>query len=234
MAGFKIETHLHTPIISPCGRLTPEELVEGYLREGFSAITVTDHFHPDAFRHARIDPAGKDALQGYLEGYRSVCRAAEGTPLRVYLGAELRFRGCGNDYLLYGFSQALLERPEEVWAMGIVRFSELARADGALLVQAHPFRDYCLPVAPYLLDGVEAVNRHDVHANRNRLAVEYALRYGLRMTGGSDCHHPEDVGRGGIEADWLPESSMELAKLLREGSFRILGNDSGYDLEDRR
>ena len=227
--GCKIETHLHTPVISPCGVLTPQELVEGYLQAGFSAITVTDHFHADAFRHAGIDPAGEGAFQAFLEGYRQVCRAAEGTPLRVYYGAELRFRGCGNDYLLYGFPEELLERPEEIWAMGIVRFSELAREAGALLIQAHPYRAYCLPVDPYLIDGVEGVNRHDVHANHNDLAVAYGRRYGLRITGGSDCHLPEDVGRGGIEADWLPADSMDLARLLREGAYRILGDDSGLN-----
>jgi hypothetical protein len=227
--GYKIETHLHTPVISPCGVLTPQELVEGYLKAGFSAITVTEHFHADAFRHAGIDPAGEGTFQAFLEGYRQVCRAAEGTSLRVYYGAELRFRGCGNDYLLYGFPHELLAKPEEVWAMGIVRFSELAREAGALLIQAHPYRAYCLPVDPYLIDGVEGVNRHDVHANHNDLAVAYGRRYGLRITGGSDCHHPADVGRGGIEADWLPEDSMDLARLLRAGDYRILGDDSGLN-----
>ena len=227
--GYKIETHLHTPVISPCGVLTPQELVEGYLKAGFSAITVTEHFHADAFRHAGIDPAGEGTFQAFLEGYRQVCRAAEGTPLRVFYGAELRFRGCGNDYLLYGFPHELLAKPEEVWAMGIVRFSELAREAGALLIQAHPYRAYCLPVDPYLIDGVEGVNRHDVHANRNDLAVAYGRRYGLRITGGSDCHHPADVGRGGIEAEWLPEDSMDLARLLRAGDYRILGDDSGLN-----
>ena len=227
--GYKIETHLHTPVISPCGVLTPQELVEGYLKAGFSAITVTEHFHADAFRHAGIDPAGEGTFQAFLEGYRQVCRAAEGTPLRVYYGAELRFRGCGNDYLLYGFPHELLAKPEEVWAMGIVRFSELAREAGALLIQAHPYRAYCLPVDPYLIDGGEGVNRHDVHANHNDLAVAYGRRYGLRITGGSDCHHPADVGRGGIEAEWLPEDSMDLARLLRAGDYRILGDDSGLN-----
>ena len=227
--GYKIETHLHTPAISPCGVLTPQELVEGYLKAGFSAITVTDHYHADAFRHAGIDPAGEGTFQAFMEGYRQVCRAAEGTPLRVYYGAELRFRGCGNDYLLYGFPHELLAKPEEVWAMGIVRFSELAREAGALLIQAHPYRAYCLPVDPYLIDGVEGVNRHDVHANHNDMAVAYGRRYGLRITGGSDCHHPADVGRGGIEADWLPEDSMDLARLLRAGDYRILGDDSGLN-----
>ena len=227
--GYKIETHLHTPAISPCGVLTPRELVEGYLQAGFSAITVTDHFHADAFRHGGIDMAGEGAFQAYLEGYRQVCRAAEGTGLRVYYGAELRFRGCGNDYLLYGFPEELLAKPAEVIAMGIVKFSAMAREAGAFLVQAHPYRDYCLPVDPYLIDAVEAVNRHDVHANHNDWAVTYGRRYGLRLTGGSDCHHAEDVARGGIEADWLPKDSMDLARLLREGAYRILGDDSGLN-----
>jgi len=37
------------------------------------------------------------------------------------------------------------------------------------------------------------------------------------------------VGRGGIEADWLPEDSMDLARLLRAGDYRILGDDSGLN-----
>ena len=228
--GYKIETHLHTSVVSPCGQLTPKQLVEGYLAAGYAAITVTDHFNPDAFRHIGVDPSSEGALDALLEGYRQVKKCAEGTALRVYCGAELRFRGCGNDYLLYGFPEELLARPAEVWAMGIVRFSELAREAGAFLVQAHPYRDYCLPVDPQLLDGVEAVNRHDVHQNRNRLAISYARRYGLIMTGGSDCHDPEDVGRGGIEAEFLPEDSFDLVRLLRRGEYRILGNDSGLEL----
>ena len=76
---------------------------------------------------------------------------------------------------------------------------------------------------------MEAVNRHDVHANHNDWAVTYGRRYGLRLTGGSDCHHLADVARGGIEADWLPKDSMELARLLREGAYKILGDDSGLN-----
>ena len=81
-----------------------------------------------------------------------------------------------------------------------------------------------------MIDGVEAVNRHDCHPNRNDLSIDFARRYGLLMTGGTDCHDPEDIGMGGIDADYLPKDSMELAKLLREGSFKILGNDTNYIL----
>ena len=227
MAGYKIETHLHTPIISPCGRLTPEQLVEGYLQAGFSAITVTDHYHSDAFHHAGIDPEGKDTFHAFLEGYRAVCRAAEGTPLRVYYGAELRFRGCGNDYLLFGFPEELLQNPQEVWAMGIVRFSELARSAGALLIQAHPYRTGCRIADHRFLDGVEVLNMNPdhLHHNDNHKTLAYAQRWPeLIRTSGSDCHQTHHLGRGGIIADWLPKDDHEFAQLLRSKNCELIGS----------
>ena len=228
---YKIETHLHTPVISPCGRLTPEELVLGYKAAGYAAITVTDHYKTAAFRYAGIDldtPGSK--LDAFLEGYRQVKAIGDREGIMVYYGAEIQFFENDNDYLLFGFSPELLADAKSVCAMGIAKFSDLARADGALLLQAHPFRKRCVPVAPHLIDGVEAVNRHDCQPNRNDLSIDFARRYGLLMTGGTDCHDPEDIGMGGIDADYLPKDSMELAKLLREGSFKILGNDTNYIL----
>ena len=224
---YKIETHLHTTLISPCAVLSPEALVMGYKEAGYAAITVTDHYKAYAFAWTGIDIATPgDKLCAFLEGYRAVKKVADREGLKVYYGAELQFHENDNDYLLYGFSDELLSNPKAVIGSGIAKFSEFARRDGALLIQAHPFRNRCVPVAPHLIDGVEAVNRHDCHQNRNELAIEYAKRYQLRMTGGADCHGPEDIGRGGIDADYLPEDSMEFAKLLRSGNFTILGAEN--------
>lgn len=221
---FKIETHLHTPYISPCGRLTAEQLVMGYKAAGYSALTVTDHYKPAAFRHAGIDlDAPGNKLHAFLEGYRRVKEIADREGMTVYYGAEIQFFENDNDYLVYGFSEDLLADPKKICSMSIADFSQLAREDGALLIQAHPYRKHCVPVDPYLLDGVEAVNRHDCHPNRNELAIAFADRYSLLKTGGTDCHDPEDVGIGGIEAAWLPKDSMELAQLLRSGDFKIRG-----------
>ncbi len=223
---YKIETHLHTPYISPCGRLTAQQLVEGYRAAGYAALTVTDHYKPEAFRYAGVDlEAPGSKLEAFLEGYRRVKEQADRVNMRTYYGAEIQFFENDNDYLLFGFSPELLADPKTVCAMGIVEFSRLAREDGALLLQAHPFRKHCVPVAPYLIDGVEAVNRHDCHPNRNDLATAFADRYGLLKTGGTDCHDPEDVGVGGIASEVLPADSMELARILRSGNFRILGRE---------
>ncbi len=214
---YKIETHLHTPAVSPCGCVAPEELVRRYKAAGYAAVTVTDHFRLDYFKQADRD------LHTFLEGYRQVRELADRVGLMTYYGAELQFAENTNEYLLYGFSDQLLADPERICRMGISAFSELARQDGALLIQAHPFRRGSVPVAPYLVDGVEAVNRHEVHDNRNHLAVAYADRYGMLKISGDDFHDPEDRCIAGIEADWLPGDSVELAGLLRSGRFRLLG-----------
>jgi len=221
---YKIETHLHTPDISRCAILSPEQLVEGYHAAGYAALTVTNHYNRRSFQNSKIDPInGEHQLYDFLIGYRRVKELADKVGMKTYYGAELKFDENNNEYLLFGFSDDLLSRGEDIFTMGIVEFSRLARQDGALLIQAHPFRRPCVPVAPELLDGVEIANRHDKHNNRNDLATAFCQKYHLIGTGGSDCHEPEDVGNGGILSPILPEDSMELAQLLRSGNFSLLG-----------
>ncbi len=217
---FKIETHLHTTTISPCGRVTPEEIVRRYYEADYHGLVVTDHYRLDVFEKLKD---AENKLHAFLEGYRQVKYYADRVGIKTYYGAELQFSENHNDYLLFGFSDALMADPEKVCRIGVAAFSELAREDGALLIQAHPFRNGCVPVAPYLLDGVEAINRHDKHTNRNELATAYADRYGMLKTSGGDFHDSEDICVAGIAVDRLPNNSMELAKLLHSGDFQLLG-----------
>ncbi len=215
---FKIETHLHTPVISPCARVNVPELVRRYTEAGYAGVVVTDHYQLNVFQF----DTPSDKLQDFLEGYRQFKQEADRVGLMTYYGAELCFTENSNHYLLYGFSDELLADPKKICTMGIAAFSELARKDGALLIQAHPFRRGCVPVAPHLVDGIEAINRHDIHANHNDLAWELAQRYGMLKTSGDDFHDPEDRCIAGIGVDALPKDSMELAKLIRSGNFALL------------
>ncbi len=89
---YKIELHLHTPVISPCGRVEPEEIVKRYKEAGYAGITVTDHFRMDVFK--TIAPS----VAAFLEGYRQVKEIADRAGLMTYYGAELQFTENGNDY----------------------------------------------------------------------------------------------------------------------------------------
>ncbi|MBQ3725015.1 MAG: PHP domain-containing protein, partial [Oscillospiraceae bacterium] len=172
---YKIEPHLHTTHVSRCGRLEAKEIVAGYKAAGYSALIVTDHFNRTTFDYLGIDPAGKsDRIGAFLEGYRRVREEGERQGLRVFKGAELRFDECENDYLLYGWANELLAEPEEIFRMGIAAFSPIARGQGALLIQAHPYRHGCTPAIARYLDGVEVYNANPRHDSRDALAVHYA------------------------------------------------------------
>ena len=220
---YRIATHLHTTYISRCGWLGAEAIMKYYTACGYDAICVTDHYNRECFDYAEIDlttPGSK--TQAFLQGYHRLKREAEKYNIRVYAGAELRFDGSDNDYLLYGFHDELLADPDRVMREGLAAFAPQYRADGALLVQAHPFRKKCTPAPAEYLDGIEVLNLNPRHDSHNDLALAYAKEHHLIMTAGSDCHRPGDQGTTGILSDTLPEDSFGLADLLRSGNYTII------------
>ena len=155
---YRIETHLHTTYISHCGWLGAQAIMKYYSACGYDAICVTDHYNRECFDYADIDLTTPDSkTQAFLLGYHRLKREAEKYNIRVYAGAELRFDGSDNDYLLYGFHDELLADPDRVMREGLAAFAPQYRADGALLVQAHPFRKKCTPAPAEYLDGIEVM-----------------------------------------------------------------------------
>ena len=226
MEQYRIETHLHTNHTSKCGWLDAAALAEGYAQAGYAAVAVTDHYNRDTFAYLHIDTTVPGDVTGpFLDGFRRMEEACAKQGVKVYKGAELRFDECENDYLLYNYPEELLARPEEVFHLGIAAFAPLARAAGALLIQAHPYRRKCTPAIACYLDGVEVMNRNPRHENENDRAEAYAAQFGLLRTGGSDCHQWEDIAQGGIVSSVLPENDADFVRLLREGEYKIIGAD---------
>ncbi len=220
---YKIETHLHTRHASECGWLEAPALAEGYQAAGYSAVAVTDHYNRTTFEYLHVDlSSGADKLGAFLTGYDRMREACGKRGILVYRGAELRFDECDNDYLFYDWPDELLADPEEVFRMGIAAFAPLARAAGALLIQAHPYRRACTPAIACYLDGVEVCNLNPRHENNNPRAEEYARQFHLLRTGGSDCHRTEDIAAGGILAENLPADTRAFADLIRSGNYTIM------------
>lgn len=224
MAQYKIETHLHTNHVSKCGHLDAETLVAKYHEAGYRGIIVTDHYNRTTFDFLGIDlhDPSVDKVGAFLDGYRRVAAEGEKVGIHVFKGAELRFDECENDYLLYGFRDELLADPEKVFAMGIAQFSAIARAQGAMIIQAHPYRARCTPAIASYLDGVEVYNGNPRHDSHNDRAVEYAEAFGLIGTSGSDCHQFPDVAVGGIITDYLPSESMGIMRQIRGRRFQLI------------
>lgn len=213
---FKLETHLHSTYSSQCGILSAKEIVDGYLAAGYSAVIVTDHYSRDTFRYLGVGTEpGQDKVDAFLTGYRMVKEEGEKRGLKVYRGAEVRFDGSWNDYLLYGYSDALLRDPESIFTMGVEAFYERCKADGAVLIHAHPYRNGGKPTTPAALDGVEVFNANIDHDERNDYARMFAQLNNLPMTAGSDAHGPKQIGKAGILLERLPKDEQELAQMIK-------------------
>lgn len=220
---YRIETHLHTKLISACGWLSPGEIISGYKEKGYDAIAITDHFHRVWLNTAGISlEQGIDISAEFLRGYDAVHKAGKKAGIRVYYSAEIRFDENDNDYLLLGYKKELLNNADAIFRMGISEFSKIAKQAGALIIQAHPYRHGCFPADPSFLDGVEVYNGNLRHNNFNHKAESFAKKNNLIMLAGSDCHRPEDIGFSGILSDTLPEDSFAYAELIRSRRFSLI------------
>ena len=215
---YKIELHAHTNPASPCGKATPEETVALYLEADFDAVVITNHFSHAAFG----DISREEAVEAQLSDYTRAVKAAEGTKLKIYLGVEARFDESPNDYLLYGVDGAILGTVYDYLKKGLADFREQVKLPDSVLIQAHPFRDGCIPVSGAYLDGAEVFNMHPNHNPRSALAARYAAEEGLSLTiAGTDFHHakPGYVAAAALRCRALPKDSFGVAALLKSGDY---------------
>jgi len=215
---FRVELHAHTGPASPCGKATPEELVQLYLNAGFDGVVITNHFSHATFGHISREAF----VETQIADYERAVKAAEGTKLKIYLGVEARFDENGNDYLLYGVDREILGKIFDYLEMGLRPFREEVKLPDSLLIQAHPFRDGCVPADGDLLDGIEVFNMHPNHNPRSALAALYAKENNIALcTAGTDFHHvkPGYIATAALRCKALPADSFEMAKLLRSGDF---------------
>ena len=145
------EIHCHTGDVSNCGWVDAKRVVQMHKDAGFEGICITDHFHEPYFRQHN-ELTAKEAIDKYLEGYRSAKAEGDKIGLKVFLGMEIRFPENFNDYLVYGVTEDLLYDNPYMYKMSLEMFSGMSRNNGLLLIQAHPFRDNMTRVNPIFLE----------------------------------------------------------------------------------
>ena len=209
------ETHAHTGEISPCGVVKAADVAETYIREGYAGVVITNHFSRYGFTYVK-DAPWEEAVEWFYHGYEQVKEAA-GDRLTVLFGAEINLNGDPNDYLVYGVTKEFLLDHPDLLDWRIEKLSDVCREQGFLLVQAHPFRNGMRFVAPERLDGVEVFNGNMRHDSRNFLVAQWAQRYGLIATSGSDFHQMEDTARGGVFTGRDIKTMEDFIAALREG-----------------
>lgn len=216
---FKYETHLHTLPVSKCARSSVSQTVEFYKSAGYDGIFLTNHFLDG---YIDIDPAlpYEERINFYFGDYEEAKRIGDEIGLKVFCGVELSYGG--TDFLVYGLGKEwFLEHPE---IEGMKKSEELAlmASFGALIIQAHPFRDanYIdhIRLYPKSVEGVEIYNgcRNDFENDMARL---YAEHYGLIPFAGTDNHRAGlQKTFGGMESATPVNSVEEFIAGVRNGS----------------
>ena len=230
---YRYETLCHTTPVSFCGKASPEDTVLFYKHLGYDGVFITNHF-----LDGNIEPSCKslpyeEQIRFYFSDYETALESGNKYGIKVFPGVELSY--LGTDFLIYGlYKDWYLSHPE---ILEMDKRTELAylRAAGALVIQAHPYREanYIdhIRLFPRSVDGVEVINSSQPD-EANGLASLYASHYGLLQTAGSDNHwgpgfteHALERGYSGniagvITADPL-QSVEDFIQHVREGKTEI-------------
>ena len=216
MGVWKIETHLHTAQGSACAVSTGAEMAHAHKKAGYDAIIVTDHF----FNGNTAVPTKLSWAQrvcALLEGYEDARREGESIGLCVFLGWEWNYHG--TEFLTYGLTEEFLLDQPDMLSWDAETYLRAARAAGGFISHAHPYRSaayiHKVRLYPDLVDAVEVHNAHNPLASDNSKALEFAQKYDLAWTAGSDTHDHRKLLGSGMVFERKLHSLLEFTDAVR-------------------
>ena len=226
MKPFRYETHLHTSPASKCARADVRESLTFYKKLGFDGVFITNHFIDGNIGCDRDLPY-EEQIAFYFADYEEGVRIGQELGIRVFFGVESSYKG--TDFLVYGLDkQWFLEHPEIQDMKQSQKLSLFAEA-GAMIVQAHPYRErgYIdhIRLFPRHVHGVETYNATEPQES-NDLAAIYARAYDLFPFSGSDNHRGGSVREGdtvkklgGMESDRPIADVEDFIRQVKEGEM---------------
>lgn len=219
--AYLYETHLHTTAASACAKSAGAEYIPFYKELGYTGIIVTDHFFNGNSSVPKNLP-WEERIDLFCRGYEEAKAEGDRQGLQVFFAWECRFNG--DEFLVYGLDKDWLKKHPDMMEWDHITHYKKIRADGGLVVQAHPFRErgYLseVYVHPYQCDAFEAANAGNPH-EQNRMAYRYAKEHGITMTAGSDIHKVGSTDNGhiyGLEFEKPLNSIDDYVKQIKSGT----------------
>lgn len=219
---FKYDIHIHTKEISPCGRLSIEEIIDKYIEKGYSGLVLTDHLRKGYFRKCKRED-WKEKTKEFFYSYDRGIEYCKDKDFYIGLGMEISFNKDTNDFLVFGLEKEDYLENEWMIEMGLKDFYNKFK-DKAIIIQAHPHRKKGSKLEDInYLHGIEIYNQNPRHNNNNDLTKAiYEENPNLIATGGSDVHQEEDLCRTGIYTNKKITSDEQLLNILRNKEFKII------------
>jgi len=216
---YKTETHLHPKESCQCSHTYSEDIIKIYKERGYSTIIVTPHYSEYYFR--KLPSSWPERIDHILKGYKNLKTYEEEYGINILLGLEINLLENGNDYLVYGMSEAFLRSNLNLFDLSLDELVNLCEGNDFLLVQAHPFRDNS-DVSPLEYNiPIEVFNGRWIMDARNHFALRYAVENDLIGLSGSDFHEIKD-NEGGILTDIEIKSIYDFKNIVRNNNFKII------------
>lgn len=185
---YRYETHLHTAPVSKCAKATVRESMEYYKSIGYAGVFLTNHFLDGNIGGDRTAPY-QQQIEFYFSDYEEGVVIGKQIGLQVFCGVELSYKG--TDFLIYGLDKDWYLAHPEIMEMKKSEVLPFMMEAGALVIQAHPFREarYIdhIRLYPRHVHGIEIINASR-KPEENKLAEIYCKHYDLLPFAGSDNH----------------------------------------------
>ena len=222
---YRYELHAHTSECDRDAALSAKELVCLYKDAGYDGIVITDHyierFYTLWFPEEVTGLTHHQQVYRWLKGYRTAKEIGNTLDFTVLPGAEVRFDGKPNDYLLYGLNDDFFYTVPRLNELGSLETLISLLPKDTCVVHAHPFRNGMTVTEPSGLFGIETYNGGTSPIG-NQLAKLFAEHYKLPATSGSDIHDLNRLAKGGILTDRRIQTPEDLTTVLRSREYELI------------
>ena len=215
---YLYETHMHTSPVSKCARATVRESLEFYKSLGYDGVFITNHFL-DGNINIDYSLPYEEKINFYFSDYEQALKLSEEIGIKVFLGIEMSNKG--TDFLVYGLDKAWFLAHPEIMQMKKSELLTLLASAGALIIQAHPFREKAyidhIRLFPRHVHGVEVFNACQDNFV-NKMAKDYAKNYSLIPFAGSDNHiGAEKKVLGGMKSKTPVKDEADFVEKVKAG-----------------
>ena len=192
---------------------------------GYDGIFVTNHFM-DTSENLKDPDIYRKYVNFFFSDFEEGLKHSKEIDIKVFAGVEVSYEG--TDFLIYGLDKEWYLNNPQVVGMTMSKMLSFMMENGALIIQAHPFReDFYIDhirLFPRHVHGVEIINGRRSESE-NKMAQVYTQNYDLRRFAGSDNHKvSEQEILAGVCFDSPIIDEKDFVNRVKSNEMRIFSN----------
>ena len=180
---MKYDLHVHSKYSYNDGILEPKDIINIAMKKGLSGIAITDH----------------DTIEGGLRAKKYLNKINE-SDIELIIGCEL---STTNGHVIGLFLTEEIQLKDVHTPITADYAIDEIHSQGGIVVIPHPFDRFRKPFKNLInyickIDAIEGFNSRCIFHSYNKLAIDFAQKYNIRIVAGSDAHHGNEIGLAGI------------------------------------